>query len=207
MNSPIRRTTTTIFALLAVILAGGASAQATAAESFYQRPDTDFSRYDKLIIRPLDLSDVKVLKPAWEQDDPENWSLPKGRTEEIEAMFNEIMADEISKDGGYEIVTQEGEGTLQVEVEFLSITPYIKPGTTGNERDNVITTLGSGAVVLSAELRDSADGSLLYLVEGERSIGTEYKELSRGNHIANLKETFSIWGQRVRARMDEVHGR
>ena len=206
MNNPIRQTKT-LFGLLTVVLAACMAVQATAADSIYARPDMELSRYDKIILRPLDLSDVKVLKPAWEQENPDKWSLPEGGTDVIEDMFQEIVADEISKDDGYEVVAEEGEGTLQLEVEFLSITPYAKPGTTGKKRDYVITTLGSGTVVLSAELRDSADGSLLYLVEGERGIGTEYKELSRENHIANLRETFSIWGQRVRARLDEAHGR
>ena len=206
MNNPIRRAKI-IFGLLGALLATGASVPAIAADSIYERPDIDLSGYGKLILRPLDLSDVKVLKPVWEQEDPDKWVLPKHSDTFIEDMFRDVMTEEISKDGGYEIVTEEGEGTLQLEVKFLSIMPYAKPGSTGKHHDYIITTLGSGAVVLSAELRDSADGSLLYLVEGERAIGTEYKELCRKNHIANIRETFSIWGRHVRARMDEAHGR
>jgi hypothetical protein len=118
----------------------------------------------------------------------------------------EIMSEELSKADGYQVVSEPGDGVLQLEVEFLSITPFVKPGAVWRKDEYAVTTLGSGTAVLSAELRDSVTGSLLILVEGERKIGTERKELSRDNHIANLKETFSIWGKQLRARLDEAHG-
>jgi hypothetical protein len=85
----------------------------------------------------------------------------------------------------------------------LSITPYVKPGTAASDdSDYVISTLGSGDMVVSGELRDSVTGSLLVLVEGERQIGTEHKELSRKNHIENLESTFRLWGKTLRSWMD-----
>jgi hypothetical protein len=62
-------------------------------------------------------------------------------------------------------------------------------------------------VVVSAELRDSRTGTLLFLVEGERKIGTTYRELSPESHIANVEETFAAWGQRLRRYLDAAHGR
>ena len=112
-------------------------------------------------------------------------------------MFTEAMKDELGGENGFEIVNQGGPGVVQVEVEFLSLTPYVKPGTqTGPDYD--IMTLGSGDVHVSAEIRDGETGEVLTLIEGERQIGTEYKALSPENHAENLESTFRAWGQRLR---------
>ena len=169
------------------------------------KPETDFSQYTKFRVMPLDISDVKVLKPVWEQDNPEEWEFTPGAGEAIQALYMDIISEELSKDGGYPVVANEGEDVLQLEVEFLSITPYVKPGTAADaDKGFVISTLGSGDVVVSAELRDSVTGSLLMLVEGERKIGKEYKELSRENHIENLEATFRTWGRRLRGWLEST---
>jgi len=171
----------------------------------WERPDADFSKYSKILIEPLDLRDVKVLKPTWEQDDLTQWTFTPGAAETIQDMYMEIMSSELSKDGGFALVAEDGDGVLQLELEFLSITPYIKPGAADSD-GHVIQTLGSGDVVVSAELRDSQTGTLLFLVEGERKIGTKYREFGPDSHIANVEETFAAWGQRLRRHLDAAHG-
>ena len=166
--------------LLVLLLCGNAFSQDASTGVTWERPDTDLSKYSRVLVKPLDIGDVKVFKPVWEQDDPDDWEFVPGTGEAIQSMFMDTISDELSKDESYPVVPGEGEGVLQLEVEFLSITPYIKPGSGGEDEGHVISTLGSGDVVVSAELRDSVTGSLLILVEGERQIGSEYKELSRG---------------------------
>jgi hypothetical protein len=65
------------------------------------------------------------------------------------------------------------------------------------------TKLVSGLLALC--VAGSAFGQLL--IEGERQIGTEYRELSAENHIANLEKTFKEWGTRVRKFMNVAHSR
>ena len=190
--------------LLALLFSCVAFGQGASQGTSWTRSNTDFSKYSKILVKPLDITDVKVLKPAWEQDNPEKWEFTADAGKAIQALYMEAITEALSKDDGYPVVSEEGEDVLQLEIEFLSITPYVKPGTTAESEGLVIETLGSGDVVVSAELRDSVTGSVLALVEGERKIGGEYKELSRENHIANLTETFSTWGKRLRARLDEL---
>lgn len=186
--------------LLSCVVYGQGGSQGTS----WTRSDADFSKYSKVLVKPLDIADVKILKPAWEQENPEKWEFTPDASETIQTLYMEAITEALSKDDGYPVVSEEGDDVLQLEVEFLSITPYVKPGKTAESEGYVIETLGSGDVVVSAELRDSVTGSVLALVEGERKIGGEYKELSRENHLANLTETFSTWGNRLRARLDEL---
>lgn len=199
----MKRTNTTLSllasSLMALGLAQGALADGHVTELLWEREGADFPTYNSILLKDLDLSDVKVLKPAWEQDDPEPWSLDGEVGENIQTLFREIMTEELSRNDGFTVVDEAGPGVLRLEVEFLSITPYVKPGTASNPSTGFeISTLGSGDVHASAELRDASTGIVLTLIEGERQIGTEYKELSPENHQANLEKTFRTWGQRVR---------
>ena len=115
--------------LAAFTIAGTVAAQQVSTGSAWQNEDAEFSRYDKVLIKPLDISDVIVKKPAWEQDDPEEWIFTPGIGKEIQALFMENMSREIAENGGYEVVNDKAENVLQIEVEFLSITPYARPGT------------------------------------------------------------------------------
>ncbi|MEE4271640.1 MAG: DUF3313 family protein, partial [Thermoanaerobaculales bacterium] len=198
MRNALLNPATCFFGLVLLLLVGVAIAQIVDTEPglTWQRPDADFSKYSKIHIKPLDLSDVKVLKPAWEQDDLTEWTFAPRATETIKDMYMEIMSNELSKNGGFALVAEDGEGVLQLELEFLSITPYVKPGASDAD-GHVIQTLGSGDVVVSAELRDSRTGTLLFLVEGERKIGTTYREIGPESHVANVEETFAAWGQRL----------
>ena len=201
MKTKLHVFTKLILPVCALLLSPLALAQ---SDTRWSNPNADFSKYTKFHVMPLNISDVKVLKPVWEQTNPEEWVFTPGAGEEIQALFMDIISAELSRDDGFSVVNEEGDDVLQLEVEFLSITPYIKPGTNSDsDPEFEIQTLGSGDVVVSAELRDSKTGSLLFLVEGERTIGSEYKELSRDNHVENLKETFHTWGQRIRGWLEQ----
>lgn len=195
-------------ALAMALISGPAAAQQSAAGASYTRPGTDFSTYHSFLIRPLDLSDVKLLKPVWEQDDPEEWAFSGENREAVQQMFMEIMNEELSANDGFPVVDASGTGVLQLEVEILSVTPYVKPGTQSGDGEPEMLMLGSGDVVVSAELRDSVTGQLLILVEGERTIGGgEYRPVSPESHMENIRALFTTWGQRLRARMNAAHAR
>lgn len=194
------------FVVCSAALLGFAGAVLAAPEPAYVRHDLDLSKYSKFQLRTLNMDNIQVLKPAWE-DDPEPWSYQPEDREAIQMMFRSIMSEELSKDGGYRVVAERGDDVMTLEVELLSITPYVKPGTKGEGGGFVISTLGSGEVVVSAEFRDSITRELLILLEGERPVGTEYREVSRANHEENIRQLFTSWGQRVRAAMDAAHGK
>lgn len=197
MKRPAFTLKTLLSGLGALALSTGALADGHVKELLWEREGADFSGYQKVYLRPLNLDDVKVLKPAWEQDNDDVWSFEGGAGQAVQDMFAAAMADELGGDNGFMLVSEGGPGVVQVEVEFLSLTPYVKPGTR-TDSDYEIMTLGSGDVHLSAEIRDGETGEVLTLIEGERQIGTEYKKLSPENHAENLESTFRTWGQRLR---------
>ena len=193
-----------ITGLLLLLVTGAVMAKNTIPAT-YVKEGVDLSVYNKVMVKPLSLDNVEVLKPVWEEGNDDIWAFNPENRSAIQKWFLDAMQQEIEINGGYKLVTSSGADVMRVEVEVLSITPYVKPGTQSSDSDHVISTLGSGDIVISAEFRDSKTREILILVEGERTIGEKYRELSAENHIKNLKGMFTKWGKKVREALDKAH--
>jgi len=196
-----------IFGLAVMLLSSVVMAGTDPLDPTWVRPDTDFSKYTKFLVKPLNLSDVKILRPPWAQDDPVEWKLETISLESIQEIFLEAMKEVLEADGGYPLVDEPGDDVLEVDMELLSIMPYVRPGSDGTDDGHEIVTLGSGEVTGTAELRDSNSRALLILLEGERVAGEEYKQFTAENNIYNLRAMFTAFAQRLRVAMDKVHGK
>lgn len=191
---------------LILILATGALVAGDKPAS-YVKPDVDLSVYKRVMVQPLIMDNMEILKPAWEQDNDEEWTPNPENRPMVQEWFMDAMQKELEEKGGYAMAGQPADDVIRIEVEILSVTPYVKPGTPFSDGQFEISTLGSGDVMVSAEFRDSKTRELLILAEGERTIGDQYKKLNRDNHIANIKSLFATWGEKVRKALDEVHGK
>ena len=100
-----------------------------------------------------------------------------------------------------------GDNVIQVEVELLSIMPFIRPGKRESSEGQAYVTMGSGEVNAKIELRSSLSRELLLLLEGEKTVGKEYKEHTDANIVANLEGMFTRFAKRLRASMDKVHSK
>ena len=196
-----------LIAGLALVLLSSAVIAKNTPPASYVKPDIDLSVYKKVMVKPLNIANIEVLKPVWEQDNDEEWSFEPEDVDAIQEWFLDAMQSELETKGGYPLVAEPDEDVLRIEVELLSITPYVKPGTPARVGDFKISTLGSGDVVVSAEFRDSTTRELLILIEGERTIGEKYRKLSPENHTKNVKGLFAKWGKRVRGALDKAHGK
>jgi len=190
---------------LVLLLFSGSLLAASTIPATYVKQGLDLTKYKKVLVKPLNISNIEVLKPAWEQGSPDEWSFEGGSGASVQKLFMDAMHQELEVAGGYPLVSKSGADVLRIEVEVLSITPYVKPGTESGHEGHEIETLGSGELVISAEFRDSQTRELLILVEGERSIGDEYKTLNRENHVENLKNLFSAWGEKIAHALSEGH--
>ena len=197
---------TLITGLMLLFVTGAVMAKNTIPAS-YVKPDVDFSVYNKVMIKPLAMDNIEVIKPVWEQDNDDIWAFSGENRSTIQKWFLDAMQQEVEANGGYALVTAPGDDVMRVEVEVLSITPYVKPGTQSSDSEHVISTLGSGDIVISAEFRDSTTRELLVLIEGERTIGDKYREVSRENHTKNVKGLFAKWGKVVREALDKAHAK
>ena len=176
-------------------------------EPTWVKDGVDWSGYSKFLVKPLNIDDVKVVKPPYAEDDPSEWTLDIQDLEGMQAIFRDIMKEVLERDGGYPLVYADGKDVLEVEVEILSIMPWLKPGAESEIEGHQVKTLGSGEITARAEIRDSSTRELLLLIEGDKAIGEKYKEFTRDNNISNVKFIFTRFATRLRNSMDEVHGK
>ena len=176
-------------------------------EPTWVKDGVNWSQYLKFKVKPLNISDVKVIKPPYAEDDPADWTLELEDLESMQAMFRDIMSDVLEGNDGYPLVYTDGRDVLEVEVEILSIMPWLRPGA-GSEIDgHQVKTLGSGEITARVELRDSRTRELLLLIEGDKAIGEKYKEFTTENNISNVNYMFTRFATRLRNSMDSVHGK
>lgn len=193
--------------VFAILFSTASLAEDIQLEPTWVKEDVNWSQYLKFKVKPLNIDDVKVIKPPYAEDDPSDWSLEIEDLENMQAMFRDIMSDVLEGNNGYPLVYTDGRDVLEVEVEILSIMPWLKPGG-GSEMDgHQVKTLGSGEITARVELRDSRTRELLLLLEGEKAIGTKYKEFTESNNIANVEYMFTRFATRLRNSMDKVHGK
>lgn len=192
---------------LFVLLFSTASFAEIQLEPTWVKDGVDWAKYSKFMVKPLNISDVKVIKPPYAEDDPSEWTLDIQDLEAMQALFRDVMKDVLSGNDGYPLVYADGKDVLEVEVEILNIMPWLKPGS-GSEIDgHKVKTLGSGEITARVELRDSKTRELLFLIEGDKAIGEQYKTFTTKNNISNVQYMFTRFATRLRNSMDKVHGK
>ena len=193
-----------LIGLVAMFFTSAALAQ---VEPTWVKEGVNWQQYGKFLVHPLDVDNVRVIKPPYAQDDPSDWSLDVQDLAGIQAIFRDVMHRELSGNDGYPLVYAPGADVVEVEVELLSITPWLKPGGDESLQGYVVKTLGSGEVAGRVELRDSNTRELLLLIEGDKAVGEKYTEFTRANNASNVEAMFTSFAKRVRAAMDRVHGK
>ena len=173
----------------------------------WMKEDVDWSKYSKFLVKPLNIDDTQLVRPPWAVDDPDEWTLDLENLEAIQAIFRDVLRHELSSDDGYAVVYTPGPEVLEVEVEILSVMPWMRPGSDPKDEGLEVTTLGSGELTASARIRDSSTRELLVLFEGEKAVGEEYKEFTRENNVSNIERMFKRFGMRLRGAMDRIHGK
>lgn len=176
-------------------------------EPTWVKEGVNWAQYSKFLVKPLAIDNVKVVRPPWAEDDPNEWILEIESLEAIQAIFRDAMKDVLSGNNGYPLVYADGKDVLEVEVEILAIMPWVRPGSDGTEDGMEVTTLGTGEITASVELRDSKTRELLLLIEGDKAVGEEYKEFTTANNVANVENMFTRFATRLRNSMDRVHGK
>jgi len=176
-------------------------------EPTWVKDGVNWGQYSKFLVKPLNIDDVKVIKPPYAEDDPTEWKLDIQDLEGIQAIFRDVMKNTLEADNGYPLVYADGADVLEVEVEILNIMPWLKPGSGGMIGGHQATTLGTGEITARVEIRDSETRELLVLIEGDKAIGTKYKEFTTANNVSNVEYMFSRFAKRLRNSMDKIHGK
>lgn len=206
MNPVLNNRGKLLSGLLVMMISTTALAQNQMAPTWVKE-GVDWSKYNKFLVKPLNVDDVQLVRPPWAVDDPKEWVLQVDNLEAIQAIYRDAINAELASGDTNQLAYAPGPNVLEVDVEILSVTPWIRPGSGGTKDGMQVTTMGTGEMMASVELRDSQTRELLLLIAGDKAVGEEYKEFTRENNVANIDNMFTTFAKRLRAAMDRVHGK
>ena len=166
----------------------------TAVEVSIVLPGIDYGKYDKFLIRPLEVSDTRIIPPPWAEGAearPRAWDISDKNEAFLMEQYHSAMKKQLEEIGGYVLVTEPEEGTLAVEVEIISLTPWAS-------RDEQVITKGSGEITFHAEVRDAMTRQILVIYEGDTPVGEDYQENTEFTVKQNVDALFETWGEFLR---------
>ena len=192
---------TLLIALLSAVFSTSALAD-EAATAGWVKEGVNWGQYSKFIVKPLNIDDVRLIPPPWAEN-PAEWELNLQSADVVQSIYRDVMKAEL----GYPIVYAPGRDVLELNVEILSITPWLRPNQGGSMAGEQAMTMGSGEMNASVEIRDSQTRELLLMRAGDTAIGEQYNEFTRENNLSNIEQMFTNFARKLRTAMDKVHGR
>ena len=179
--------------------------------SAYIDPDADLGIYSKIMI----LDCYVAFRKDWQRDTKRTGSrvsVSSADMERIKAgvaeLFQEVFVEELSKDGGYEIVDTAGDDVLLVRPAIIDL-DVAAPDTMTAGRSRTYTT-SAGAATLFVELYDSVTGDILARAADRKEARTMGGYLSYSNRVTNTADARRMmrkWATLLRERLDEFHGK
>ena len=180
-------------------------------EAAYVDPDADFGIYNKVMM----LDSLVAFKKDWQKKANKPGSRTKVSANDMERiktevaiMFREVFAEELSKDGGYEIVDDADDDVLLIRPAIIDL-DIAAPDTATAGRSRTYTST-SGSATLYIELYDSATGDLLARAADRRvarQAGGYLTYTNRVTNSADARRMFRSWAKELRAALDEFHGK
>jgi hypothetical protein len=176
----------------------------------YEKDVYVLRKYKKFILDPVT---IYLLPTAQDRGiDPDD-------LERLAKYFHDAVADELTKSGGYEIVTTPGPDVLEVNVAITNVEPTGGKKNAAAKGAATAATIGvaPGASLLVPRLsvgRAGIEGEMLDSTSGERMVAFVtskggrrwFSGLSSFKKWGDIEAAFRSWAKNFRERLDQAHG-
>lgn len=174
----------------------------------YWKPGMDLSPYKRFMLDPVEVAykkDPGNLRQSGIAVSEANFALSPSQMESFRSMFQEVLVEALTRDNGYELVTEPGPDVLRISASLLDLVVRVPTAQSG--RQNVYTR-SFGEVSLILELRDSESGEILVRA-GDRKDPTRntdiyLTEVSVSMVRADTRRMFTYWANLLRERLDAI---
>ena len=113
----------------------------------YIDPTADFSRFNKIFIAQLDVSDVEVKAQRHTTGPRVKWKYTDEDYAFIQNLYGISMTEHIFELGGYEQATETGENVLMIRIMLKQIAPTAPPDNALNRRADRATYVTEGSAL------------------------------------------------------------
>ena len=169
----------------------------------YRRPDIDFSAYGKILLG----QPVIEFNKNWNPRNYGTYGLSASQLKKIRVDLAALTKSTFSKvlaDGGYEIVTQAGDGVLEITPSIVNL--YINAPDTMSAGRSKVYTMDAGSMTLALRVSDSVTGTLLVVAYDQKrdsSSGRLQWTTSASNRAA-ASRILTGWAEQLKRDLDAV---
>lgn len=177
--------------------------------SIYADPEADWTTYSKIM---LDEATVAFRK-NWERDrrlDRTGYVSPRDIERiktDLAELFDVVWVEELSQNGGFEIVAEPGPDVLRITPKIVDLDVYAP--STSSATPTYSFTNSSGRMTLKLELYDSETGDLIALAsDTQQSPYRGHMEWTTGpSNRGDARDMLRKWAQALNARLQEATGK
>ena len=175
-------------------------------DKLYRRPDEDLTAYTKVRI-----GDPQVeFSKSWRPRDHGTYGLSASDLARIRSDVSALTKTTFAKvlrDGGYEVVTELGDGVLDVVPNIINL--YINAPDVMTAGRSRTYTMEAGSMTLALQLSDSVTGTLLAVAyDSKRDPGFGRMEWSTSvSNRAAAERALTAWAQQLKRDLDAARAK
>ena len=161
-----------------------------------------FSKYKKLFVEQLDLSDVKVQHQS---SGAASWGANDEEHRYYQERYTEALMNNLILDGTYSTAMQAGADVMTVVAKVVEVASFDnKEEMKGRPANTKTYSDGVGAMTLEISLYDSISGKPLAIITSQRRL---WEENNRETSNVQMQVAFNSWLRTLRTELDKASGR
>lgn len=173
--------------------------------TLYRRPDVDFTAYSKVMIGEPTVEFSK----NWNPRNYGTFGISAAQVAKIRvdlaAMAKSVFAKALS-DGGYEIVTEAGDGVLAITPNIVDL--FINAPDVPNAGRSKTYTMDAGSMTLVLQVNDAVTGTLLAVALDKRRSGSS--TIQWATSVSNRAAADSMlkgWAEQLKRELDAARSK
>jgi hypothetical protein len=181
------------------------------ADVAYIDPDANFSKYTKVMIRPLGVNKIEVIQPSktGTSMSRRDWELTDADKQMLQDTFHSAMLKNLQDKGDFPLVDEPGDDVLEIGAMITAIAPSAAKddGRSRAMGRSYVITEGSGAIAVAVAFGDSETGEVLALIKDSRSSSSHWGLNNSVTNKADVQRMFNSWAMQINSSLVEVSGK
>ena len=181
------------------------------ADVAYIDPDADFSRYTKVMIRPLGVDKIEVIQPSktGTSMSRRDWELTESDKLMLQETFHSAMEKHLQEKGDFPLVSEAGDDVLEIGAMITAIAPSAAKddGKSRAAGRSYVITEGSGAIAVAVAFGDSETGEVLALIKDSRTSSSHWGLNNSVTNRADVQRMFNSWAMQINSSLAKISGK